>query len=456
MTESYFRMVPTICHRAIARGDTYTSEEELRMKRKNLRKTGALLLALSMVGSGMCYVPAQVQAEETSTEGNVIDGYDVSKEYTVSQDGVTYHAYLSQDRSQSWIYKADVTKNCKQVKFPSSVDGTPVTRIGHSYSLNKGDEFNCNVFGGWVEYAHGVDGYKDTFKNIEKVVIPSKVTQLEDTTFAGLRNLKKVILSDAVTVIPGEAFYGCKSLSSITLPKSLTTIEHTAFADCNALKKVTLSSECRTMKVKNGCLLSKNGRTLWWVAPGLKKVTVPDTVRVIKEYAAANKVVTKVILGKKVSDIRMFAFQSRKLKDIQIKKGNKTIAKKGQCIYNKKNGTLLVGIAKNKKLKICSKVKKLDEKVLSLAGIRYLVRLDIPSSVKALNGRWTENIEVSSSGKIFFHGAEPPRVMGAVDESICYVPIFLKVYVPKKSLKKYKRWYKAQDALSYVTLKTIS
>lgn len=46
--------------------------------------------------------------------------------------------------------------------------------------------------------------------------------------------------------------------------------------------------------------------------------------------------------------------------------------------------------------------------------------------------------------------------MGAVDESICYVPIFLKVYVPKKSLKKYKRWYKVQDALSYVTLKTIS
>ena len=55
------------------------------MKRKFLRKTGALLLALSMVGSGMCYVPAQVQAEETSTEGNVIDGYDVSKEYTVSR-----------------------------------------------------------------------------------------------------------------------------------------------------------------------------------------------------------------------------------------------------------------------------------------------------------------------------------------------------------------------------------
>ena len=35
-----------------------------------------------------------------------------------------------------------------------------------------------------------------------------------------------------------------------------------------------------------------------------------------------------------------------------------------------RNGTLLVGIAKNKKLKICSKVKKLDEKVLSLAGIK--------------------------------------------------------------------------------------
>lgn len=329
-------------------------------------------------------------------------------------------------------------------------------RIGHSYSLNKGDEFNCNVFGEWVEYAHGVDGYKDTFKHIEKVVIPSKVTQLEDTAFAGLRKLKKVIFSDAISTISGEVFYGCKSLSSITLPKSLTTIEHTAFADCNALKKVTLSSECQTMKVKNGCLLSKNGRTLWWVAPGLKKVTVPDTVRVIKEYAAANKVVTKVTLGKKVSDIRAFAFQSRKLKDIQIKKGNKTIAKKDQCIYNKKNGTLLVGIAKNKKLKICSKVKKLDEQVLSMGGTRYLMRLDIPSSVKTLNGRWTGSIEVSLSGKIFFRGAEPPRVTGAVDESYCYVPIFLKVYVPKKSLKKYKQWYKVQGALSYVTLKTIS
>ena len=56
--------------------------------------------------------------------------------------------------------------------------------------------------------------------------------------------------------------------------------------------------------------------------------------------------------------------------------------------------------------------------------------------------------------KVYFRSKNPPKLTQNNDKNYCYLPIFRDVYVPKASLKKYKKWYKKNDALQFVKLKT--
>ncbi len=44
----------------------------------------------------------------------------------------TYHAYLSKDKKESWIFKADVAKDKKNVKvvIPDKIENAPVVIVG--------------------------------------------------------------------------------------------------------------------------------------------------------------------------------------------------------------------------------------------------------------------------------------------------------------------------------------
>ena len=50
-----------------------------------------------------------------------------------------------------------------------------MTRVGYDTALRKledADEFNQNISGVTVEYAHGVDGWSEKTINVESVVLP--------------------------------------------------------------------------------------------------------------------------------------------------------------------------------------------------------------------------------------------------------------------------------------------
>ena len=57
-----------------------------------------------------------------------------------------------------------------------------------------------------------------TDKTIENVIIPNKVTTIEDGAFEGCSNLKSIVIPSSVTHIGLGAFSGCSSLETITLP----------------------------------------------------------------------------------------------------------------------------------------------------------------------------------------------------------------------------------------------
>ena len=282
------------------------------------------------------------------------------------------------------------------------------------------------------------------------------MTILESTALSGLRKVKSITIPDGVQKISAETFYGCKSLKEVKLPKSLASFDnYTSFSACPKLSKVTLSKENKSFKMQKGLLLNKKGTKLIWAVPAKNKITVPDSVTSIADNALKAGKATSVYLGKKVKMIGKDAIAGKKITKVSIAKKNKSIAKQGQCIYEKKSGKLLIAVAKKNVVKIGNKVKLISEDA-SLCGSRQLKKLDIGASVKTLQGAWGEFYRAGyvTTTKVYFRSKNPPKLTQNNDKNYCYLPIFRDVYVPKASLNKYKKWYKKNDALQFVKLKT--
>ena len=67
---------------------------------------------------------------------------------------------------------------------------------------------------------------------IGSVVIPSGVTNIDDSAFSGCRRLTSVTIPSGVTRIGSYVFYGCGKLTSVTLPSSVASIADDAFSGC--------------------------------------------------------------------------------------------------------------------------------------------------------------------------------------------------------------------------------
>ena len=76
----------------------------------------------------------------------------------------------------------------------------------------------------------GTEAFKDCTK-LEKVIIPSSVTDIQSNAFVGCTALKEVVIPEGVTSIRTHVFGGCTALKEITLPASLTNISPFAFED---------------------------------------------------------------------------------------------------------------------------------------------------------------------------------------------------------------------------------
>lgn len=73
------------------------------------------ILSMTMLVLVLCLKANVSNAAEISAMER-LDYWDVSKEYTITNQDAIYHAYLSKDKKESWIFKADVAKDKKNVK----------------------------------------------------------------------------------------------------------------------------------------------------------------------------------------------------------------------------------------------------------------------------------------------------------------------------------------------------
>jgi Tfp pilus assembly protein PilE len=123
------------------------------------------------------------------------------------------------------------------VGYTDSVDNYPVLRYP-SRCTKLGIDNDKYTF--YEKYSEGQIflGSRDITANIEKIELPSTVTEIGRHAFNGdsqggynFSSLKSLDLPNSVTKIGNSAFYSCTGLTEVKIPDSVTSIGAWAFAD---------------------------------------------------------------------------------------------------------------------------------------------------------------------------------------------------------------------------------
>lgn len=147
--------------------------------------------------------------------------------------------------------------------------------------------------------------------DIESVVIPSTVTDIESIAFSNCENLYSVeIKSNELNCSGGNIFSGCSKLKNIRLTGELTSIPDGLFSDVSSLEQVNIPST-----------VTKIGNSAFWGCTSLKQINLPEILTTIGENAFDScESLTNLIIPKNVDSIGDYAFNDCKgLTEVEIK-----------------------------------------------------------------------------------------------------------------------------------------
>ena len=204
---------------------------------------------------------------------------------------------------------------------------------------------------------------------VDKIVIGNGITVIGEDAFAKFNGVGSVEISDTVTTIKGNAF---NDLKSITIPKTVRTVETDAFygvgkvvveGDMNNFQygalgygvqevqlkgsaetlglalaevqdrdylSVTITKDNNRCRIANGCLVSSDGKTVYYHISDSNRVTIPDTAVTIKSAAFYNQIISEVKLGKNVTTIEPYAFAETPVSKLTT---NSKLKKIGRCAF---------------------------------------------------------------------------------------------------------------------------
>ena len=100
------------------------------------------------------------------------------------------------------------------------------------------DELTVIVPEGVTKLPCGIFG--DNAEHVEKVVLPSSLTEIVSGAFYNCVNLKEIEIPAGVTYLWPETFCGCKKLKKVVLNEGLIGISYAVFADTPALEELNI------------------------------------------------------------------------------------------------------------------------------------------------------------------------------------------------------------------------
>ncbi|MBQ1996486.1 MAG: leucine-rich repeat protein [Clostridia bacterium] len=233
--------------------------------------------------------------------------------------------------------------------------------MADAYSADYGKSFNEN----------------DTIK---AVTIEDGVTSVGAEAFKLCRNLEEVSLPETVSSI-GRGAFSYTALTNVILPDKITVLEDYTFRDCDKLEYVELSENIITI---GSCVFER--------CDSLGKIILPDGLETIETKAFSNCPITDLVIPDSVTAIYGGAFDTRYLENVVVGSGIKSInglvGKNIRSIVIGENVTeILSSQFENckglKEIVIPSKVKKIGE-----AAFRYcssLEKVTINEGVKTIS-----------------------------------------------------------------------
>ena len=272
-----------------------------------------------------------------------------------------------------------------------------------------------------------------------RIVLPEIEYSTEEID-VNKRTIQEIVFPNTVNQIEAASF-----------SKNMQSIASSAFLHSNQVKTFSCPKSNKTFAVKKGMLMTKSGKTLVLVPNKMKKIRIPTSVKTIKAKAFNGSQATSIVIPKSVKKIEAKALSSKKVTKVSLSSKNKIYKMANNCIYRKSDGLLVGVIAKTKKVSIPSKVKVIDDTVSVMGKIGTKNQVHIPKSVNKVVERWM----FYGDATVYFHGMKPPVIVSKYNgNEFTALPIFNKVYVPKKAKKTYIKWAKDRDGLTWHDLHT--
>ena len=190
-----------------------------------------------------------------------------------------------------WITKiTPVTgSDISTLKIPSKIDGNKVIKLGAKDDTD--DYFHDNIFGMYI-------------LEEDSSLVPEQIV-------SDVAKIKKIILPSGLKELTPDCFHNIQKGKTISVPK---TLKKNIRALCNLQwKKVTINKSNKKYKMKNGCLISKSGKTFYGNLEKKKSIKIPNGVKTIAEGALFLNYNLKVVyIPKTVSKIKGKAFGTSK------------------------------------------------------------------------------------------------------------------------------------------------
>lgn len=240
-----------------------------------------------------------------------------------------------------------------------------------------------------------------------KVVFAGNITEIGNGTCDGFWYIKTIEFPESLEKIGIRAFTDCLRLVDVNFPDSLRVLGEDSFSGCDGLKEIKLNDG---LEVIGDGALSANM---------IKSITIPDTV-------------------KKIDDS---AFQScMNLKKVKLPENLESIGS-GAFSY----------CPKLKKLSLPKKMKKIGTGAFSFSGIEKIV---IPENVQLIYQKKYSYLLPEERG--LFVGCKKlkkviiksKKLTKIAKRSFYKTNKKVKIYVPKKMKKKYKKLFRNKGKLS--------
>lgn len=165
-----------------------------------------------------------------------------------------------------------------------------------------------------------------------EITIKSGVTSVPAYTFKN-SDITRVNIADGVTEISEGAFFKCESLTAAELPDSVTNVNRYAFYGCAKLAPLAMRG-----------VTSVGDYAFYGCFNNAGALELGADMQLIGKYAFARTGIKSLALAARVQEIDATAFyQTFYLDGITVAESNPNYAAYGNCIIDKRDGTLVKG-----------------------------------------------------------------------------------------------------------------